>query len=419
LKAPTVHRAILLLALVAPAGACAAAIPADVPIQRDYRAQLVELFQTRLLAQSRIAGTNYEAAGRQLARLTAQSMADEQIDQKALPMPLVDQSELAALADALREIGCDDPAILFCCMRAYTRCWREQDARRIAPLLTRITNRQLPALIVYFLNNELAAASNERTEYDRINRARTAALFATVSATREQWLVNPAQLRLALALVEEDEIRYDHLPVGSRLRDEAAKLANAHPWVVAMLKGRSEMAVARRNSSDAAAMRQHATTAKAYFEQAAKLQPMSPEASAGLIEVAAALGEPVMPAIERALYTEVDNGGIWDAVEAALKPPAGGNYNAWLGAAELAADTNRYDSLAPLRYVRVVESMMNDWIRDHGGGPVKSSDKAAVERALEILQHYIDVEPGTDRSRHFVARKANDAWRVFQWETIA
>jgi hypothetical protein len=412
------HRAIMLLVLVLPAGLCAAAIPDDVPAQKAFHKQLVEVFQDRLLSQSKIAGTNWEAAGRQLARLTAESMALDYTG--PLVAPTVDQSELAALADALLEIGCDDPAMLFCCMRAYTRNWREADARKLAPALSNIKNRQLPALIVYFLNTELAAVATERSEWQRIQQARTTALFAVVSATR-RWLLNPGQLRLVLKMVESDAPRYPNLQRGNRLMEQAAKLPNTHPWLVAMLKARVEQNLIDEDRADEKLSLEHASSAKRLYEEAAELQPAAPEPLVGLIDVADVLGEPVMPLIERALYTEVDNPDIWDAIQSALQPAEGGDYAPMMQVAALAADTKRYDTLAPLQYARFAEIMASDPSfpqYDPIGAPGWPDD-AITQRVMDILQHYIDAsDPASDRAWRFKNWKVIDAWRARHFDLV-
>lgn len=377
----------------------------------DYRGDLVEIYRAGLLHHAELTGKPWDALARRLVTLTGQSMANNRLDPLIWPADSPTDDELARLSDQLLQAGCDDPSILFCCMRAFERVWRDDDAKKLAIRLADVPADKFAPAIDFALQDELCILSTTADDWKKIPGRRTQAAWNLARMTAAETRFNDSLLRLSLYLTREEDARYGDLRDEGTIMAQTSRLSGVHPWLVAILKGQSlinhawhvrgyKMAV---NVDPAAwpVFIKDLEDATKEFSTAAELKPGLPEAFAGLITTAMGAGNPVLPNFEKGFAAEIDSVAVWGSIETALLPRWGGSHEEMVQAGLKGLETDRYDTLAPYRFVDMLRMMEMD--RKGMRGPVSIwDDPKLTDRALEILNKYVSAAGRSDRAARFL-----------------
>jgi hypothetical protein len=374
----------------------------------DIRRELVELFQTRLLQNARIDGQAWEQTARQMVTLTANAMANERSDPLLWPMDTARPEELAALADRLIGAGVEDPNLLFCCLRAYSRSWRDEDARKIT---SRLKGAKFPSIIDFAFQTERCNLSLDVADWKTIPGRRTQAVWAAARYTgKEQQLLEPL-LRLALMMTRDDQSRYYDLKDENTLMAQTSRQAGVHPWLVEMLQGqldsgdaweaRGTATVDKVNPGIWPMFNARLISANKHFTAASELMPEMVDPLAGLINNSKGPGELAMPIFDRAIAIQFDNSSVWGNTEYALLPQWGGSFAEMLQTGRRGLEGDRYDTLGPYRFVHMARTAERFRPSPRAEAASLWRDAELVDQTIAVLQKYADDAGETDLGARF------------------
>lgn len=408
------HRSLgsFVLALLLSAACLGQTAPATQPrSSMDYRKDLVEIFQLRMMQHIQLTDQPWAESARRMVQLMAQTLADDRMETMGWPADAPKPAAVAALADELIKAGCDDPNVLFCCMRAYLRAWRDDDARAIALKLRDVPRSRFAAVINFPLVDDLTTLSTDLADWRTLPGRRTTAMrtFAANATTDRRF--DGVLLRLVLAYVQENDARYSNLRGDESIAAQTIRQQGVDPWVANVLKGREliEEGWNVRGTRFAIEVDPAAwpifgaklDDATIHLTEAGNRRPNLPEAWTGLITASMGASKPTIPWFEKAIAAELDNRAAWMNTTFAHVPRWGGSHAKALELAQRARATGRYDTLTPYRFVEIAQMVEADRAA-FGVADSMWRDRELVDQTVEVLNKYIELAGDSDRAARFL-----------------
>jgi tetratricopeptide (TPR) repeat protein len=421
----TTHRVVLgSFVLVAMMSAIAPAAEKPGPATKPYT--YIEYSRDLLDFNRKTVVEPYQKIGKRDPKWDAKAIAYlEEIVQQWTQSPLPDfyrphtsthtYTVALPLGQALVDLGCDDPMVLYCHAGQLMDSGKRKEA---LPLLRQAVKgmraSKYPSYRKAIAEDRLGRLTDdpaEATEVAQIAQAEWMdACCGKHSDIERREIVDSAWSRMQTRAAQQAFVQ------------ALAARNDADPWVKGVITGRLEIKLAwdSRGSGWANTVteegwkgfHQHLTLARDAFAGAYKDAPHLPEPATDMITVAMGAGdvlnEKPMEWFERALQAQIDCDEAYRLmIGGPMLPRWGGSYEEMMQLAEACVAQERFDTSVPMYYLTIVRQIGTD-----SGRPwVLLGNERAYGQIVKVTEGYA-AAVAKDKAPYYKSLHAAAAWRV-------